>query len=127
MKLYRKTFLKYFGSASIITATGGLGALLAACGETSSTIPAVGTSSTAASVLDNFNIPLQMPGNQGVLGVLDASNLPFEVITPQASLEILKGKKTTLDVYQVNQNGKSYTNPIIRVKKGDTFSIRTFA
>lgn len=143
MPLNRRKFLKYSGLAGLSRTTGGL---LVACGENNSSTPTpvisatttgaaptttkvpatIGNSAYAAldpRNLDNFVTSLNLPGNQGVLGVLDlAGSNPFEITTKPAGLEILKGKKANLLSYQVSKDGKTYVNPILHLSKGDTLT-----
>ena len=131
----RKLFLKYSGLSGLVVLAGGIGAILTACGNnatqqaltTTATInsgPGVSSgSSSGVQVLDptklgNFITPLNLPGREGALAVFDAT-APFEIVTRPASFEILNGKKADMLTYQVIQNGKTYINPILRVKKGD--------
>ncbi len=65
--------------------------------------------------------PLLLPGDSGVLGVLKPT-APFTLNAGLSSLEILQGKETGLWVYKAEQNGASFINPVIKVKKGDLFS-----
>jgi blue copper oxidase len=150
MPINRRKFLKYSGLAGVTLATSGL---LAACGENNkatTATPAAGflasatnppetagvtsTSLAAADAsyatldprnLDNFTTSLNLPGSQGVLGILDfgsGSGNSFEIGTGPASLEILKGKKAKLLAYQVSKDGKTFINPVLRFNKGATLS-----
>ncbi|WP_461831673.1 multicopper oxidase family protein [Aquifex sp.] len=83
--------------------------LLSACGG--------GGSSSDIQVSDTKN-PLRLPQENGLLGYLR----PQGRITIEASpstLEIIKGKETKLLTYKVG----NYENPIIVLKRGDTFSV----
>lgn len=130
----RKQFLKYSGLSGLVVLTAGTGAILTACGNNTTQQPltiAGSTNSASGSnsgiqALDptklvNFITPLNLPGSEGALAVFDVTG-PFEIATRPASFEILKGKKAELLTYQVIQNGKTYINPILRVKKGSDFS-----
>ena len=119
-----------------------MGGVLAACGETtatgirSSAPPGAGTTAGGATTqvqplnytaldpkkLANFTRPLLLPGQNGLLGVLDVGSQPFEVTVKPANLEIFKGKSTDLQTYQVTLNGKTVINPIFRTKPGATFT-----
>lgn len=130
----RKKFLKYTGLAGLVVATGGTGVLLTSCGDSSTgqvptALATAQTSTSTASLgafdpanLNNFNTPLNLPGNQGALGILEVSDKPIEMSALPASLELIKGKKTDLLVYQVSQGGKTLVNPILKIKQGADFS-----
>lgn len=64
---------------------------------------------------------LLLPGNSGVLGLFSPSG-PFVIEAGLSSLEILQGKETGLWVYKAEQNGASFINPVIKIKKGDLFN-----
>lgn len=135
----RKQFLKYSGLSGLVVLTGGTGSILTACGD-NPTQPAAATTVTTNSPnaspvpltkpggqffdpsdLNSFTTPLNLPGSEGALAVFDVTG-PFEIATKPASFEILKGKKAELLTYQIAQNGRTFINPILRVKKGSDFS-----
>ncbi len=89
-----------------------------------------GSSSTSAlSSLDSrtsrgMTNPIRVPQQGGlVLGYVDGSR-PFTLTAKPADLEIAPGAASALWVYEAEQDGKKVLNPIIRVKRGDTVSIR---
>lgn len=65
-----------------------------------------------------FVNPLRLPGtNGGILGILDpAENFTIRAMTAKGP--VLPGKDSNLLVYGVTADGKSYVDPILRVKKG---------
>ena len=72
--------------------------------------------------LDNFKNPLRLPGEGGVMGILDASDAPVRITAQKESVEILPGKSSGLWAYRAERNGKTYVNPTFRVRKGKEFS-----
>src|SRR5215210_362554 len=72
--------------------------------------------------LDNFKNPLHLPREDGLMGVLDASNAPVHFTAHKESVEILPGKKADLLAYHAERDGKSYVNSTFRVRKGEEFS-----
>jgi hypothetical protein len=42
--------------------------------------------------LDNFKNPLRLPGEDGVIGVLDASDVPARITANKESVEVVPGK-----------------------------------
>jgi suppressor of ftsI/bilirubin oxidase len=87
----------------------------------------MGTSSGAydsvrSTGLNNFTNPLRLPGDAGVMGILDASDAPLTVTTTKQSIEVLLGRRSEVAAYRVERNGKNYINPTIRVRTGASFS-----
>ncbi|HEX2916381.1 MAG TPA: multicopper oxidase domain-containing protein [Chloroflexia bacterium] len=133
--LNRRSFLKYTALAGVTLAGSGL---LAACGDSTATastpagstgtIPVAATGSSSGTIdprnLANFTNPLNLPGSEGALGVLDltssASSSPLELVAKPLSLPLLKGKPAQLLTYQASLGGKSFINPVLRLKKGQT-------
>lgn len=73
---------------------------------------------------DNFLNPLNVPGKEGLLGILEVQKAAIEITAKQEALRVLKGKDTRFFVYRVNHEGKTYINPIFKIKKGEAFSAR---
>jgi blue copper oxidase len=72
--------------------------------------------------LENFKNPLRVPGQDGVMGMLDASDAPVHITAQQENVEILPGKSTKLSAYHAERGGKTYLNPTLRVRTGAQFS-----
>jgi blue copper oxidase len=72
--------------------------------------------------LDNFKNPLHLPGEEGLMGVLDASDAPVRFTAHKERVEILPGKRADLLAYRAERDGKTYVNPTIRVQEGKEFS-----
>jgi blue copper oxidase len=72
--------------------------------------------------LDNFKNPLHLPGDDGLMGVLDASNAPVRLTAHKEMVEILPGKRAELLAFHAERDGKTYVNPTIRVQKGKELS-----
>jgi len=70
-----------------------------------------------------FTNALRLPGASGVLGVLDAS-APFTLVARSVPYAILEGKPAPLLVYEVTQEGKSWVNPVLRLRRGATLRAR---
>jgi suppressor of ftsI/bilirubin oxidase len=66
-----------------------------------------------------FPNALRLPGLSGVLGVLDIA-APLTVIAKSAQYAIFEGKPAPLLTYQVEQDGKTWINPVFRVRRGAT-------
>ena len=72
--------------------------------------------------LHNFKNPLRLPGEGGVMGLLDASDVPPRITAQKESVEIVPGKRTELLAYRAERDGRDYVNPTFRVQKGKEFS-----
>lgn len=66
-----------------------------------------------------FPNALRLPGANGVLGVLDVA-APFSIMARSTQYAILDGKPAPLLVYQVEQDGNTWINPVFRVRSGAT-------
>jgi suppressor of ftsI/bilirubin oxidase len=65
--------------------------------------------------------PLLLPGDSGLLGFFSPQGeFTFTAKTIQHQIAGIGGI-TTLMVYEVQSGGKTYINPIIRIRKGDSF------
>src|SRR5215211_307133 len=73
--------------------------------------------------LENFKNPLRLPGDDGVMGVLDASDTLVRITAQQASVEVVPGKSSKLWAYRAERDGRAYVNPTFRVRKGKEFSV----
>jgi len=71
--------------------------------------------------LDNFKNPLRLPGEGGVMGVLDASDAPVRITAQQESVEVVPGRSSELWAYRAERDSKTYVNPTFRVRKGKEF------
>jgi len=72
--------------------------------------------------LDDFKNPLRLPGEDGLMGVLDASDAPVRFTAQKEGVEILPGKGAELLAYHAERDGETYLNPTIRVQKGKELS-----
>ena len=72
--------------------------------------------------LDNFRNRLHLPGEDGVMGALEASGTPVRIAAQKKSVEVVPGKRTKLWAYSAERDGKTYVNPTVRVKTGKEFS-----
>jgi len=72
--------------------------------------------------LDNFKNPLRLPGVGGVMGILDASDIPVQITAQKESIEVLPSTRSELFAYHAEHDGSAYVNPTIRVRTGKEFS-----
>ena len=68
----------------------------------------------------SFRNPLNVPSDSGLFGVLEPS-VPFTMTAREIDHQIVPFKNTRLWVYEAEIGGKQYINPIIKIKKGNTF------
>lgn len=65
----------------------------------------------------NFTQQLFIPGGSGPFGVLDVAG-PLQIRTEAATFPILNGRPSPFLLYQTEQGGKAYQNPILRMETG---------
>jgi suppressor of ftsI/bilirubin oxidase len=64
-----------------------------------------------------FPNPLRLPGADGMYGVLDASSA-LTLIAKPVQHELLPGKPARMLAYEVEHLGRTYRNPVLRVRTG---------
>ena len=69
---------------------------------------------------ENFQQKLFIPGGSGPFGVMDVGG-PLQIRATAASFPILKGQVSPFLLYQTEQAGKAYQNPIFRMESGTRF------
>jgi blue copper oxidase len=72
--------------------------------------------------LNDFVNPLRVPQDEGMMGVLDASDAPVHLTARWEKVEVLPGKETDLAVYRAERDGKVFLNPTFRAREGTRFS-----
>ena len=70
---------------------------------------------------ENFVQKLFIPGGSGPLGVLDVAQA-LKIKAVAATFSILPDRVSPFLLYQTEQAGKSYQNPILRIESGANFS-----
>ena len=71
---------------------------------------------------ENFTSPLFIPGGEGPFGVLNVTDTPLSLKTRAATFPILDSRASPFLLYETSDAGKSYQNPIFRVKSGSRFN-----
>lgn len=71
---------------------------------------------------ENFQQNLFIPIDSGPFGVLDVAG-PLTLRATAGSLALLPGKPSPFLLYQTEQSGKSYQNPILRMNSGASFKL----
>jgi blue copper oxidase len=69
----------------------------------------------------NFQQKLFIPVGSGPFGVLDVTG-PLKIRATAASFPLLPGRESPFLLYQTEQAGKAYQNPILRIESGARFS-----
>jgi blue copper oxidase len=124
--LNRRKFLRYLGITGLALASGGVGALLEGCSpyknmdHANQSVQSVENSLGSAKIGDFVN-PLNIPGEEGLLGVIEVPAKSFDITAQLQEFELVKGKKTRLSIYQVESNGKKYFNPTFKIKRDGKF------
>ncbi|WP_096662341.1 multicopper oxidase family protein [Polaromonas sp. AET17H-212] len=70
---------------------------------------------------ENFQQKLFIPVGSGPFGVLDVAG-PLKIRTTAASFPLLPGRESPFLLYQTEQAGKAYQNPILRIESGARFT-----
>ena len=73
--------------------------------------------------VENFQQKLFIPVGSGPFGVLDV-NGPLTLQATAASFALLPGRESPFLLYQTEQAGKAFQNPILRIESGARFSTR---
>ncbi len=71
---------------------------------------------------ENFTNPLFIPGGEGPFGVLSVTDTPLTLTAQAKTFPILDGRASPFLLYDTSYAGKSYQNPILRVKSGSRFN-----
>jgi suppressor of ftsI/bilirubin oxidase len=71
---------------------------------------------------ENFTNPLFIPGGEGPFGVLNVTDTPLTLKAQTAAFPILDGRASPFLLYETSDAGKSYQNPIFRIKRGSRFT-----
>lgn len=121
VRLSRRAAVKLGGAAALIAAAGALGG----CGLTrrgsSSASP---LSDSAYARVDprkpeTFTASLPRPGSDGgPMGILDLPSTPVDVAARWQNVDLLTGRTTEALAYEVQAGGKTYANPVLRVRRG---------
>ena len=114
----RRNFLQY--SASTLAAGAALE--LAGCKPAGKAAAAFVPYAHDPVRIENFTNRLFIPGAEGPFGVLNVADTPLTLTTRAATFPILGGKASPFLLYETRYAGKSYQNPILRVRRGSRFA-----
>ena len=73
--------------------------------------------------LANFKNKLNVPSRDGMLGLLDASAGPAELVARREKAEVTPGKETEMLAYRAKRDGRAWLNPTFLAKTGAQFSV----
>ena len=68
--------------------------------------------------------PLLVPGNSGLMGMLDVTGTPLTLTAQPVPLPIVRDTPSPMLLYTAQYEGRDYTNPILRIKQGSQFRSR---
>ena len=71
---------------------------------------------------ENFTNPLFIPGADGPFGVLTVTDTSLTLKARAATFPILGGKPSPFLLYETSYAGKTYQNPILKIKRGGSFA-----
>ena len=74
---------------------------------------------------ENFQQKLFIPVGSGPFGVLDVAG-PLTIRATAASFPLLPGRESPFLLYQTEQAGKAYQNPILRMESGSRFTVSLY-
>ena len=85
------------------------------------------TSPSELALAENHNSPLLeasgnslgLPGSDGFLGIFAPEGRPFDISAIGTEHSLTGGESTAMNLYRVSRNGKTWYNPILRVKQGE--------
>ncbi len=120
----RRKFIRALAGTAAF-ASSGVGLLLSACSKTPLDIkigsPFAGYPHDPVRA-EYFTNPLFIPGGEGPFGVLDVTDAPLTITAQAKTFPILDGRASPFLLYDTSYAGKSYQNPILRVKSGSRFN-----
>ena len=114
----RRKFLQYTAA----TLTAGAGLPIIGCQDTNVGGVAFAPYAHDPVRAENFTNPLFIPGGEGPFGVLNVADTPLVLKTHAATFPILGGRASPFLLYETSHAGKSYQNPILRIKRGGRFA-----
>lgn len=114
----RRKFLQC--GASLIAV--GTGLALAGCGDNNTVSAAFKPYANDPVRAENFTNPLFIPGAEGPFGVLSVTDVPLTLNARASTFPILGGQASPFLLYETSYAGKTYQNPIFKIKRGGRFT-----
>lgn len=119
--LHRRRLFQFAGAAALVGTVGAAGVFYGsrrATGLADGPFRHYPFDPVAAA---NFQQKLFIPVASGPFGVLDVAG-PLKIRATAASFPLLPGRESPFLLYQTEQAGKAYQNPILRIESGARFS-----
>ncbi len=117
----RRSFFQFSGVAALGGAAGATAMYLAARRPAGVASPPISPYPFDPIAVGNFKQKLFIPGGSGPFGVLDVGG-PLQIRATAASFPLLPGQAASpFLLYQTEQAGKAYQNPILRLESGARF------
>lgn len=83
-----------------------------------------GATRTPAAIEDSaFPHRLRLPAGEGLYGIYDAAG-SFTLVAKPVRHAVLEGRPTILLAYEIEQEGRVYLNPVLRVRRGTALRVR---
>ena len=117
--MQRRTFLQY-ASSSAFGVFGFRHHYVRATSANQNALPAAAATARYAGRRN----PLFIPGNSGLLGILDMSDALLTLNARSTTLPLVEGKQSPLLIYGAQYGNKAYQTPTIRIKHGHQFRAR---
>ncbi|MEP6789182.1 MAG: multicopper oxidase domain-containing protein, partial [Acidobacteriota bacterium] len=116
----RRRFLQLSGMAALVGAGGSACNYLGGRLVDTSTREPLGAYEFDPISEGNFQQKLFIPGDSGPFGILDVGG-PLQIKATAASFPIINGQASPFLLYETEQAGKAYQNPILRIESGSRF------
>lgn len=114
--MHRRKFLQYAAVSGLGLLGGGYLYKYRANAQ-----PAVRGHTDLPATRAGAHTPLFIPGNSGPLGILDVTDAPIAFTARSTTLPLLQSKPSPFLIYDTQYGGRSYQNPILRIKRGGQF------
>ncbi len=118
--LTRRQWFQYTGAAAIVGAGGAAWWYYGWRGAHGLTAEPFRPYPMDPVAVENFQQKLFIPVASGPFGVLDVTG-PLKIRATAASFALLPGRESPFLLYQTEQAGKAYQNPILRIESGARF------
>jgi len=116
IRMDRRVFLKLSGMTGLAWLTSGF-YQVDGCGSGEDDYASLDPTDPA-----NFTRALRLPGQDGLMGVLTPTGA-LEVTAATATVSLIEGYDTTLWAYQTTSGARSYINPSIYLRQGDSLAV----
>ncbi len=119
--LTKRQWFQYAGAATVVVAGGVAWRYYGWRGSRGQTAEPFRPYPLDPVAVENFQQKLFIPVTSGPFGVLDVTG-PLKIRATVASFALLPGRESPFLLYQTEQAGKAYQNPIFRIESGARFA-----